>query len=108
MSDKTIVVKWKGGEIKTYSEMWEEASKISDPQEAEAFIQAYEKAGMKREIFLSNLGYWAGYYGEADRRRVHKVFGAVHPIFGTNFNPTPEEAFKKGQEMGEKVRKGKR
>lgn len=102
MSDKKIVVPWKGKTLKTYSEMWGAAIAIKDPKEAKKLVAAYEKAGMKSEIFLSNLGYWAGYYGVKERTQVLEVFGAVHPVFGDNMNPTPEEALEAGKRMGER------
>lgn len=48
---------------------------------------------------MSNLGYYAGYYSYETRQRVQALFGAVHPIFGST-QPTPEEAFKAGYDMG--------
>lgn len=56
-----------------------------------------------REIALHNLGYYAGYHEYHVRVLIEKVFGAVHPIFGSK-NPTPEEAFKLGYEYGSKRR----
>jgi len=53
-----------------------------------------------------NLGYWAGYYDHDTRKAVKKVFGSSHPIFGDTF-PTPEEAFKIGMELGNKLKLGK-
>jgi len=58
----------------------------------------YEKA---KELALSNLGYWSGYYKFEVQKRVEKLFGAVHPIFGSFLNkkpPTAKEAFQCGVE----------
>jgi len=61
----------------------------------------------KRE--RSNLGYWSGYYSTEIQARVERLFGAVHPVFGSTTSTrqlTPEETIKIGQQMGEKVRRG--
>lgn len=50
------------------------------------------------------MGYYAGYYDAETRERVERLFGAVHPIFGSVRN-TPEEILKAGIEMGRKARK---
>jgi len=47
----------------------------------------------------SNIGYFAGYYGEAERRKVAEVYGAIHPVFGNNFAPTAVEALAAGAAM---------
>jgi hypothetical protein len=39
---------------------------------------------------LSNIGYFAGYFDEATRARVEKVFKAKHPIFGSANLPVTE------------------
>lgn len=53
-------------------------------------------------IQLANLGYYAGYYDEETRRRVEKLFDAVHPIFGSVGKPiSAEEAFRLGVESGQ-------
>lgn len=59
------------------------------------------------KIERSNLGYYAGYYGEETRERVERLFSCAHPIFGSikaNGAPTPEAAFEAGQRMGEAAR----
>lgn len=50
-------------------------------------------------IERQNLGYFAGYYDIETERRVEKLFGACHPIFGSveNGRPTAEQAFNMGQ-----------
>lgn len=106
MSDKKIVVEWKGKKIESYGDMWDAATKIRDPQEAEAFIQAHEKAGMKREIFLSNLGYWGGYYSHEARSKVYRVFHTSHPVFGER-QPTAKEAFDAGKDLHKKLGRGR-
>lgn len=53
----------------------------------------------------SNLGYYAGYYSLETQQRVEKLYGAVHPIFGTSFRETPitpVETFQMGAELARK------
>lgn len=57
------------------------------------------------EIERSNLGYYAGYFGDATRERVEHLFACAHPIFGKLSEqgpPSPEEAFRKGMALGVK------
>lgn len=107
---EAIVVPWKGKNIRTYTEAMDAAIAIAKlknkekrAKEAKAFIDAYVKAGMKREIALSNLGYMAGYYNAKIADMIYQTFQASHPIFGIK-HPTPEEAFAKGQKRGRKLK----
>lgn len=56
-------------------------------------------------ITKSNIGYYAGYYSEAERRAVAEMYGAMHPVFGNNFSPTPTEAFSAGTQLAEGSKK---
>jgi hypothetical protein len=96
---------WKRKELNTIGEVFSAALKVKDAIEAQKFLDTYVACGIKRDIALSNLGYFAGYYGEKERRFVDKMFGAQHPIFGNNFNPTPGEALDAGMKL---AKKGKR
>ena len=53
-------------------------------------------------IARSNIGYYAGCSDMELRQRVEQLFGARHPIFGSAFGrqPTPEDIFRMGYEMG--------
>jgi hypothetical protein len=51
------------------------------------------------EIVRGNIGYFAGYYGEEERRAVSEMYSATHPIFGNNFKPTAKEAFDAGVKL---------
>lgn len=90
---------WKGKQLTTMHEVFEEAIKCKDQKEAKQFLQTYVKTGVKEEIAKSNLGYFAGYYSPDVREKILQLFNAPHPIFGTT-QPTPEEAFRKGVELG--------
>lgn len=50
-------------------------------------------------ITRSNIGYFAGYYGESERRAVAEVYGAMHPIFGNDFSPTGSKALEAGKRL---------
>lgn len=54
------------------------------------------------KIARSNFGYWAGYYDYETQVRVERLFGAVHPIFGSTKNGPvdPATAFNMGCAMG--------
>ncbi|MCK1501535.1 hypothetical protein [Bradyrhizobium sp. 188] len=58
------------------------------------------------EIEKANLGYWAGYYDNATRERVERLFSCAHPYFGKIAEvgpPTPAEALAAGIERGLKL-----
>lgn len=77
-----------------------------DVEEAEEYVELYimfllgRNPGWTRDgahsTVMSNLGYYAGYYGPEEREAVQRVFGALHPVFGSA-TPTPDEAFAAGQ-----------
>ncbi len=56
------------------------------------------------DIARQNLGYFSGYYGIETQRRVERLFGACHPIFGPTQggrNLTPKQACELGGKMAE-------
>jgi hypothetical protein len=57
-----------------------------------------------RAILLSNIGYVTGYMSHAQADHVMELFDTEHPIFGKT-HPSPEEALRKGMEMGEAAKK---
>lgn len=51
-------------------------------------------------IAKSNFGYFAGYFNNETYQLINEAYQAVHPVFGCNpFDVSPEDAFKKGQEL---------
>ena len=55
-----------------------------------------------------NIGYYAGYGSNDDRKRIEKLFEVEHPIFGSiekNGAPTSQEAFNMGLEISKKLKK---
>jgi len=102
------------------------AMKITNQEQADAWFEILVQDGIKRrgdllvkfkdnenpafrvrseieKIIRGNLGYYAGYYDHETRARVERLFKCSHPVFGSieaNGAPSPEEAFKKGLELG--------
>lgn len=94
----------------TYREMFDSAMKCETPEKAADWL-AFESgrhAGRfsttreeAEKVLRGNLGYMAGYYDHETARKVQRLFGAVHPIFGSaDYHQTvsPEQAFKMGQD----------
>ena len=94
----------------TYGEMYDPAMEITDADRAKEYFEACVEYSMRhgnsREQAEANerssIGYWAGYYDSETADRVHRLFGAVHPIFGLT-RPTPEEAFEAGRAWAQKA-----
>lgn len=107
-------------EILTYGDCLDPIFKITDKKDAMQYKSAYidftEKHIKSNEpmtalqIVNSNIGYYAGYGSNEDRKRIEELFECSHPVFGsvkTNGIPTGKEAFecgKSGQTL-EAVRK---
>ena len=99
------------------SDIYKNAMEITDQQEAQEYFESLVsfcmKKGKSREesikIQKSNLGYFAGYYDNETRLKVENLFECSHPVFGnaSKGEPTLEEAFKMGRELGEKMKAGK-
>ena len=108
---------YKDKEYKTFGELFNLALKLAkeNPVEANEWLVEYigyiahentcdfEKAS---RIAKSNLGYFAGYYDQETCDIIYKTYQCSHPIFGDKpFEVDPEEAYKKGLEMGKKLNK---
>lgn len=102
-----------------YAESYDVAMLIADDQElANKLFDAMVRTTLdaKRDdavafsrdqaekLVRDNLGYYAGYYDDATRERVERLFKCQHPYFGPikDGKPTPEECFRLGVELGEK------
>jgi hypothetical protein len=88
--------KWKNREFKLMDEIIEAGLSLKG-EEQQAFVKAYCETGMHAR---GNVGYFSGYYDNAKRAEICKVFGTSHPIFGTD-PVTPDEAFELGKKFGE-------
>ena len=98
-----------GDKPMTYKQQFEAAMKCETLEEAKHWLteeilrygceygQSVDEA---KVVILANLGYMAGYYDHETAQKVHKLFGAVHPVFGCadyHNQVTPEQAFAAGQ-----------
>jgi hypothetical protein len=107
----------------TSGDLYRPAMEIRNEVDARAYFKIivdwimdnHENEGKSREeietITRSNLGYYAGYYSAETRLRVEKLFECEHPIFGSiakNGSPTPEQAFKMGQDLARKPKESER
>ena len=95
----------------TFGDKYNPAMKITDQAAADAYFEQCVKHTMSfnhsraeaESIERENLGYFTGYYDDTTRERIERLFHCAHPIFGKiaeNGPPTPEEAFRKGVELG--------
>jgi hypothetical protein len=103
----------------TYKALATRAMLVEDPEEAKKIFDElvqlsmsdYGKTHEEAEASIKeHLGYMAGYYSHETRERVERLFDCEHPFFGkisVKGPPTPEEAFRMGAEMGEKLRREK-
>ena len=97
---------------KTYGEQFNEAMKCETVEQANAWVAKEVERYLREfgkspeeahQIILSNLGYMAGYYDHEVAQKVHHLFGAIHPIFGSSTyhkDMTPKQCFKKGYVAG--------
>lgn len=97
----------------TFGETLGPAMEITDETEADDYflqlvnhyllsnhdLKSREEA---ERVVRENLGYYAGYYSAEIGERVNRLFRTTHPIFGGT-RPTPEEAFKAGEDLGKKL-----
>lgn len=99
----------------TIGSKYDPAMKLQTQAEADAYFELcvqhtlsfgrVDRVGAEK-IERSNLGYYAGYYDNETRKRVERLFHCAHPVFGAIAEkgvPTPEEAFRMGQELAEKL-----
>lgn len=109
---------YKGKEFNTMAEVFNEALSLAqtDRNDALDFFVAYveyilednEKINTFSEaerIAKANLGYFAGYYTPEICDIIYRTYQCSHPVFGDKpFSIDPEEAYKKGLEIGSKLR----
>ena len=86
-----------------------------DKSEAQEFLKQYiqfilednDKVNTLEEaerIAKSNFGYFAGYFDQKVCDIIYKTYQCSHPIFGDKpFEVDPEEAYKKGLELGNNI-----
>jgi hypothetical protein len=106
---------WYGQKLTTMGEIFDEALRLIDLEDPLLFTEFIDDYGTYldsqhpdedgRYLARQNLGYMAGYYDRDVACKVYDAFETEHPIFGKSF-PTPEEAFDKGKEWGEAIKRG--
>ncbi len=91
---------------------YETAMEMTDQATADAYFAECVRHCMSHgrtqaeaeNIERSNLGYYAGYYSDATRERVERLFRCAHPIFGKIAEkgaPTAKAAFEAGKQFGQ-------
>ena len=92
----------------TIGQKYDPAMKITEQAEADVYFERCVEHTMRmrpceraeaESIERQNLGYYAGYYDNATRERVERLYRCRHPIFGAiavEGPPTPDEAFEAG------------
>jgi hypothetical protein len=84
--------------------------KCETKEDAHELLRQYEKYFDDPTIARNNLGYMFGYYDPEDRKKLYALFPVNHPMFGSEFgrgrDPSPEEAFKTGEKMGDEIKEG--
>ena len=98
----------------TIGEVYGPAMQIKTQEEADAYLEKVAQAhaamfdgnlAQAKAALRSNLAYYAGYYDAETRARIERLFKCEHPYFGAiaeKGQPTPEEAFAMGKELGER------
>jgi hypothetical protein len=95
-----------------FSDLYNPPMKIESQEEADAYferlvgviLEANPDVSRARAegVVRDNLGYWAGYFDDATRERVERLFKCAHPVFGAfavKGPLSPEEALRMGMEL---------
>lgn len=110
-------MKYHGKVLETFAEIFNKGLQLAreNKEKAQEFFKQYiqhiyenndEVYSLEEaeNIAKSNFGYWAGYYNQEVCDIIYNTFQCSHPIFGDKpFDVSPEEAYKKGLEMGRKL-----
>jgi len=98
---------------KTFVQQFKSALRCTTPQGAEwwmenevaHFVKHHNKTPEEAIAHIkSNLGYMAGYHNHETAQKIHRLFGAVHPVFGTSTyhqDGSPERALEIGKKAGQ-------
>lgn len=109
---------YKGKKLSTMGEVFDEALRLAKTNKDDAldFFRTYVEYILEdnkevntfseaEKIAKVNLGYFAGYYNQEVCDIIYKTYQCSHPIFGDKpFSVSPEEAYRKGLEAGEKLK----
>lgn len=111
-------MKYKGKNLNTMGQVFDTALNLAktDKEEAQNFFKMYiehiledndevNSLNEAEKIAKANFGYFAGYYNPEVCDIIYKTYQCSHPIFGNMpFAVDPEDAYKKGLEMGKKLK----
>ena len=105
METKTIDWKAEVKKAKSMGDILDLVQKVKTKEDADLFMQEYEKITDTPEIARINIGYGIGYFSREEMERLYPLFpGCNHPYFGPQFGrgycPTPEESFRIGVRIG--------
>jgi hypothetical protein len=92
-----------------FAALYEEAMKVETESGAARILNdcallyrslpPHPSTGTAFDVQRANIGYWAGYYSDATRSRVERLFQTGHPVFGkidVCGPPTAKQAFEMG------------
>jgi hypothetical protein len=82
----------------------EKAREIVEVQVKEMVDTLHYDEAEARRVTLVNIGYYSGYLDHETADKIMDLFETEHPVFGRE-HPTPQEAFRLGRELGEKMRR---
>ena len=100
----------------TSGDLYNSAMKVQTQEEADEFFEALmvfcliefvQEREEAARVMRSNIGYWTGYCSDETAIRVQRLFQCEHPVFGSMEHdgpPTPEEALRKGIEIGRRTK----
>lgn len=111
-------MKYNGKNLDTMGQVFDTALNLAktDKEEAQNFFKMYiehiledndevNSLNEAEKIAKANFGYFAGYYDQKVCDIIYKTYQCSHPIFGNKpFAVDPEDAYKKGLEMGSKLK----
>ena len=83
--EKEYVFEWGGVKYTSFPETLNKALSLP-AKDAKKFADGFMKGYRKLTKFAdSNVGYMIGYYGDKERRKLHKLFNVDHPVFGRDY-----------------------
>lgn len=97
-----VMPAWRGKPLSTYGDVTSAMQSCASREDAQDFMRHFRQYDSKA---AENIGYLTGYFSPEKADQMRDWFQVVHPIFGTE-TPTPEEALRKGIELGQKASKG--
>jgi hypothetical protein len=99
---------WKGEELFRETNLYNILGNLQSKDEARAFLRLYAAEYLKKDISVAkaDLAYISYSWPMPRRGELLDWFNAIHPYFGPDRDPTPEEAFAVGTRIGEGIKSG--